>query len=189
MKTIKFLSIVALSGLMLACNGTKSENESEKTVEIQQKSPTEVKAMLGDDNVMMIDVRTEEELKTKAYDVENIVNIPLDEFDQHLSEIPKDKTIIVACRSGKRSSKAANILLENGYQNIVNLDGGILKWEKDGLGVTAQKSCCSDPTSANCNPDGTCKTTDSTSTKKACCSDPSSPNCNPDGTCKTKEEK
>jgi len=158
MKTIKFLSMLTLSVLVLACNGTKTENNQAEEVEIQQKSPKEVKAMLGDDNVMMIDVRTPEELKTKAYDVDGIVNIPLDEFDQHLSEIPKEKTIVVACRSGKRSSKAANILLENGYTNIINLDGGILKWEKEGLGTTAQKSCCSDPTSSNCNPDGTCKT-------------------------------
>ncbi len=186
MKTVKTISIVVLSLITFACG---SSTEQETTVEIQQKSPTEVKAMLADDNVMMIDVRTPEELKTKAYDVDNIVNIPLDEFDQHLKEIPKNKTIIVACRSGKRSSKAANILLENGYKNIVNLNGGILKWEKEGLGVTAQKSCCSDPTSSNCNPDGTCKTTDTTQTKSACCSDPNSPNCNPDGTCKTDNDK
>ncbi len=180
--------MVALSSLMLACNGTKSENKETKTVEIQQKSPQEVKAMLADDNIMMIDVRTPDELKSKAYDVENIVNIPLDEFEQHLNEIPKEKTIIVACRSGKRSSKAAHILLENGYTNIVNLEGGILKWEKEGLGTIAKSSCCSDPNSPNCNPDGTCKTTDSTNTKSACCSDPSSPNCNPDGTCKTDQK-
>lgn len=202
MKTLKFLSIVALSGLMLACNDTSSNTEAE----IQEKSPQEVQAMLGDDNIVMIDVRSADELKTKAYDVDGIINIPLDEFDQRLNEIPKDKTIIVACRSGKRSSKAANILLENGYQNIINLDGGILKWEKEGLDIIAQSACCSDPSSANCNPDGTCKEEDKKAScpgsssencnhdgtckvedKKACCSDPSSSNCNPDGTCKTDE--
>ena len=151
MKKINTLFSILIASLIVVTSCT-SPSEG-----VEVKSNKEVVELLKTDNVMMIDVREPDELEKLAYDVKGIVNIPLSEFEEHLSEIPKDKTIIVACRSGKRSLKAANILAANNFPHIINMEGGIIGWKEAGNGVTSSKSCCSDPNSKKCNPDGTCK--------------------------------
>ena len=47
-----------------------------------------------------------------------------------MNEIPKDKKVIVHCRSGVRSANAIHFLEQNGYENLHNLEGGILAWNQ-----------------------------------------------------------
>jgi sulfur-carrier protein adenylyltransferase/sulfurtransferase len=54
--------------------------------------------------------------------------IPLGEVPQRVNEIPRDKEIIVHCKMGGRSARAASFLREQGYANVKNLKGGILDW-------------------------------------------------------------
>ena len=71
----------------------------------------------------LIDVR-----EPKEFDIKNLGGelIPLSEIEQHLPRIRKDKTVVVHCQSGIRSQKAILLLKEKyGYQNLVNLDGGL----------------------------------------------------------------
>lgn len=55
--------------------------------------------------------------------------IPLDELDDRLNEIPKNKPIIIHCRSGVRSASAVRLLLANNFSDVKNLAGGILAWQ------------------------------------------------------------
>jgi rhodanese-related sulfurtransferase len=48
-------------------------------------------------------------------------NIPLSELSSRLSEIPKDKPVVVCCASGSRSGMAKLLLLKNGYRNVHNI--------------------------------------------------------------------
>jgi len=59
--------------------------------------------------------------------------IPLGELPGRLEEIEdwKDQEIIVHCRSGKRSATAQQFLLQSGFQNVRNLIGGVLDWQKE----------------------------------------------------------
>jgi sulfur dioxygenase len=54
--------------------------------------------------------------------------IPLGELRARVSELPKDKPIIAVCRSGGRSAQACAILEANGFCEVANLDGGMLRW-------------------------------------------------------------
>lgn len=72
----------------------------------------------------MIDVRTPEEVAQGM--VPGAVNIPLQEIKHRLNEVPKDKILLVYCRSGKRSMAASQILIENGYTQVNNVVGGIM---------------------------------------------------------------
>ena len=45
----------------------------------------------------------------------------------------KDSNVVVQCRSGKRSAKAASTLQDAGFTKVYNLTGGIIAWDKDGL--------------------------------------------------------
>lgn len=74
---------------------------------------------------ILIDVRTPAEV-AKGVASANAINIPLQEMPQRLSEIPKDKDLLVYCRSGKRSMAASKFLVENGYTRVFNIEGGIL---------------------------------------------------------------
>ena len=64
------------------------------------------------------------------------INVQSDDFQQVAEkELSKDSTILVYCRSGRRSMNAAEILTKLGYK-VVNLKGGIIEWREDGLPVT-----------------------------------------------------
>lgn len=72
----------------------------------------------------LIDVRTPEEYAAKH--VDGAKNIPVDEIDTRLSEIPKDKPVVVYCHSGARSATAAKVLRGAGY-DVVDI-GGMKNW-------------------------------------------------------------
>ena len=74
---------------------------------------------------VLIDVRTPAEV-AKGMASEAAVNVPLQELPQRLSEVPKDKDLLVYCRSGKRSMAASKFLVENGYTRVFHVEGGIL---------------------------------------------------------------
>lgn len=74
----------------------------------------------------LIDVREEYEYETCQIGGKLI---PMGDILEHISEIPKDKQVIVHCRSGKRSSTVINLLeTQHGFTNLYNLKGGILAW-------------------------------------------------------------
>jgi rhodanese-related sulfurtransferase/rubrerythrin len=54
--------------------------------------------------------------------------VPLGELDSRLDEIPRDKPLLVYCRSGKRSSAAASLLAGQGFKDVNNMLGGITAW-------------------------------------------------------------
>lgn len=75
----------------------------------------------------LLDVRRDDELAAMQYP-EPYLHIEMSEVAARLSEIPTDKPIIVACRSGGRSAKVAEALTQHGIKNVYNLAGGILAW-------------------------------------------------------------
>jgi len=83
--------------------------------------------MLKDKNkYFLLDVRTQEEYEEGF--IENSILIPVLELEERLLEIPKDKPVIVYCRSGNRSAKAADILVKNNFNPVYNMLGGITDW-------------------------------------------------------------
>ena len=84
---------------------------------------------------MFVDVREVDEVEEKCYNVSNYMNIPLSELESRLSELSKDKELIMACRSGGRSLNACAYLSNSGFHNLANLEGGILNWERSGFPI------------------------------------------------------
>lgn len=88
------------------------------------------------DSVQLLDVRTPQEYADGHIVGAININVQSDDFQQMaVKELSKDKTVLVYCRSGRRSLNAADILTGLGYK-VVNLKGGIIEWEEDGLPVT-----------------------------------------------------
>ncbi len=137
-QSVKFLAL-ALVAAFFSFQGVKAQS-------VEQILPIKAKLMARN-GAMMIDVREPDEVKALAYDVDGIVNIPLSEFQNRLNEIPKDKKIILACRSGNRSMRAATILAKSGYTQVYNMEGGMKGWQAKNLevivnGEKSKKACC-----------------------------------------------
>jgi NADPH-dependent 2,4-dienoyl-CoA reductase/sulfur reductase-like enzyme/rhodanese-related sulfurtransferase len=75
------------------------------------------------DGAFLLDVRNPAELEVE--NVPGALNIPLPELRARLGELPRDREIVVFCRSGQRAYYATRILLQNGF-NVSNLAGGML---------------------------------------------------------------
>jgi rhodanese-related sulfurtransferase len=75
---------------------------------------------------LVLDVREPDELAICA--VENAVHIPMAQVASRLSDLPADRPLVVMCHHGMRSLRVVQYLRANGFDNAVNLDGGIDAW-------------------------------------------------------------
>lgn len=85
--------------------------------------------------VLFVDVREEDELEELSYDISNLINIPLSQLTERFGELPKDKSLIIVCRSGNRSLYVTNFLIAQGYPNVAKMQGGILEWIDAGFPI------------------------------------------------------
>jgi len=89
--------------------------------------PVAVKARLDSgEDLQLIDVREPQE-----YQICNIPQarlIPLGELPKRLHELDRSRPIVVHCKTGGRSAKAADLLRQNGFTGVLNMTGGILAW-------------------------------------------------------------
>jgi len=104
----------------------------EKQSLVKEICPTTTQAWVKN-GALLVDVREKDEIAELAYDVPNIINIPLSEFEERFSEIPKDKEVVVVCRSGARSLRTAGFLVNHGYTKVVNMEHGMIRWATKGF--------------------------------------------------------
>ena len=95
-------------------------------------SPAEIKELSTLEKAQFVDIRTPEEY-AEGY-IEGFENIDYlsDSFQWDIEKLDKTKPIILYCRSGGRSGKCAALLLEKGFKEIYDLEGGIIKWKAQG---------------------------------------------------------
>jgi adenylyltransferase/sulfurtransferase len=101
------------------------------TVTTKDITPTELsQRMAGGEDVVLIDVR--EPYEWSAGHIEGATHIPMNQVPQRLDEIPKDREVVMICRSGGRSAHVQEHLLQNaGYTRVKNLVGGMQGWARD----------------------------------------------------------
>ena len=99
---------------------------------INQVNSDELLEFIEINNAVLVDVRTHDEYNG-GY-IENSLNIDYlsIDFNKNVEKLDKNTPIVLYCRSGKRSSKSANILSKLGFKEIYNLNGGILDWNEIG---------------------------------------------------------
>ena len=102
-------------------------------------SPEEFQIQLtAESNAYLLDVRKPEEFADGHLAGAHLINwLDTDSFKQEAAHLDKTRTIYVYCRSGRRSSDAAGYLAEQGY-TVIDMAGGFLAWEKDGLPITKE---------------------------------------------------
>jgi thioredoxin len=97
----------------------------------------EAKKFIEKNKPLVLDVRTPNEFYRGH--LANATLIPLQQLKNRLKEIEgyKEKEILIYCRSGNRSTVASQILIQNGFKKLYNLQNGIVGWQKKGY-PTAQ---------------------------------------------------
>ena len=103
--------------------GFTAWKESGKEIDTFSRiSAMELEMQMANEALLLIDVRKRSEYDSQH--VEGSINVPLNEINQHLASIPKDKKFVVNCAGGYRSMIASSILKSRGWENFVDVKGG-----------------------------------------------------------------
>jgi rhodanese-related sulfurtransferase len=78
--------------------------------------------------VVLVDVRQPEEFTGELGHIPGSQLMVLDQLDENIHKLSKDRTIVFVCRSGSRSARAAGYAKECGFTSVYNLKGGMLLW-------------------------------------------------------------
>lgn len=98
--------------------------------QVKNINQAEFQKMVKDKNTILVDVRTPAEIQqgyipgtAKFFDI-NGAN-----FDTQINGLDKTKTYLMVCRSGARSSRAAQMMMAKGFTKVYNLTGGVMNWQ------------------------------------------------------------
>jgi rhodanese-related sulfurtransferase len=98
---------------------------------VKELSPGEFVARRAAGTPMtLLDVREEWEVELAPVPGE-VVHIPMGLIADRLGELDPHRETVVICRSGGRSMQVARFLATQGFENVANLDGGILRWSRE----------------------------------------------------------
>jgi rhodanese-related sulfurtransferase len=131
--------IILLSVMIMAIfSGCVSDTKPPGKTQYTDISAQQGKEMIDTGEVFILDVRTQEEYASGHINGSTLLavqDIPEQELVEKLKEIPKDRKILVYCKSGRRSAQASGILAENGFAQVYNMQGGITEWVNAGYEV------------------------------------------------------
>lgn len=131
----KYLLAALLMATSIGATACSQKQDAKPEAKQEEAKPAEVQAMKGEDlakieadkkekeKYLVVDVRSAEEYK--AGHVKFAINMPIDTFEKEYKKIDsfKDKDVVLYCNSGKKSGKAAEILVNNGFTKVYNAEG------------------------------------------------------------------
>jgi rhodanese-related sulfurtransferase len=85
------------------------------------------------EGAFILDVRDQDEWD--AFHIPGTTLIPLDQLQTRLEELPRDRRIVVVCRSGNRSKRGRDVLLEAGFTDVASMTGGLTAWSHAGYPI------------------------------------------------------
>lgn len=130
---IQNILLLIISSVIFSCNGQTSKKvETISALVFAEK-------IKSTSNAQILDVRTPEEFSSDHIDQAVNINWNDANFLNNVAKYDKTKPVFVYCLSGGRSKKAADKLEALGFAKIYNLDGGILKWNAQGLEKPSEK--------------------------------------------------
>jgi rhodanese-related sulfurtransferase len=121
---MKALLILSFS-LIVSLTACEAQDSSVKNIK-----SNEMETLMQEPDVVVIDVRTPSEVQSGYISTSKcFIDVNDREFNSKIDELDKEKTYIVYCKSGARSSYAANYMAKNGFTKVYNLTGGIMNWK------------------------------------------------------------
>jgi phage shock protein E len=132
------IAVVAIVAVVVVWYSMNHTEESRATMNgasaprIQRITPQEYQTGIAQQQHRLVDVRTAEEFR--AGHIPGAVNIALQNLPERMATLSKEQPIVLYCRSGARSSNAAQMLTRAGFEDVRDL-GGIMRWQAQGLPV------------------------------------------------------
>jgi rhodanese-related sulfurtransferase len=120
------VALIAVAGIVWMIAGGNSTGGSGLPAEISISEALAKKEA----GAFILDVRQPDEWN-EAH-IQDATLIPLDQLPNRVNELPKDKEIVVVCRSGNRSAQGRDILLSAGFTNVTSMAGGLNQWKSAG---------------------------------------------------------
>ncbi|MBT2706589.1 rhodanese-like domain-containing protein [Pseudomonas sp. ISL-84] len=111
--------LVLIAGLAAGCS-------SDSGPDIENVNADKAKELWETEQAEVLDVRSEEEYAEGH--IPGAALIPLPVLEENLDQLDKEKPYLVVCRSGNRSAQASQILAENGFEKIYNMENGMNEW-------------------------------------------------------------
>jgi len=131
------VSILAIVSFVAMSCGTAETADGSKSTQVQdQKSATFTNASVTDlngaiekgEDIIILDVRTPGEFSQGYIENAILMDINNASFRSKAAELDKSKIIYVYCRSGHRSQTASKALIDMGYPDVINVEGGFIAW-------------------------------------------------------------
>lgn len=124
------VALVVLSGLMILWPIVNRRISGIKEVGV-----LEATQLINHHDALVLDVREDQEYS--AGRVPHAMHIPLRQLAGRMHELEKfkDKPIIAICRSGSRSGHGCSVLRKNGFEQVYNLNGGMISWQQANMPV------------------------------------------------------
>jgi rhodanese-related sulfurtransferase len=85
------------------------------------------------EDVLLVDIRTPAEIAQGA--IPAALHLPMHLIPIRINELPKDREVVLYCRSGARSYQACAYMMQQGYDRVLNLRGGIIAWARHGYPI------------------------------------------------------
>ena len=120
------VAVIAVIAFLPRGNSTESPALASLPKEISVAQAEE----LYNSGAFVLDVRQPEEWN--QVHIPGTTLIPLGDLQNRLSEVPKDKQVVVVCRSGNRSQQGRDILLNAGFDQVTSMAGGVTQWSAAG---------------------------------------------------------
>jgi rhodanese-related sulfurtransferase len=87
-------------------------------------------------DAFVLDVREDDEWV--AGHVPGALHVPMMEIPARADEVPTDRDVVVVCRMGQRSAQVVAYLRQSGFENVINLDGGMASWDAAGRPMVSE---------------------------------------------------
>lgn len=127
---MKVLFATIIITFISGCSSSRNIDTSEmQTSVLHSINVVSAKEMIQNNNPIILDVRTPEEFREGH--LENSINIDVnaDDFTKEIAHLDKNANYLVYCRSGRRSLLAIQVMKDQGFTNVTNMEGGYNAWK------------------------------------------------------------
>jgi len=130
--------LVAAGALYMLVGGGGASQIAYGDVDVSQAQEI-IKTNQSNSEFVVLDVRTPQEVDAGVVEYQNanfeVIDFYDSQFNDQIAQLDKDKTYLIYCRSGNRSGQTYDRMVELGFTNIYNVEGGINAWEAAGLSM------------------------------------------------------
>lgn len=128
-RTTKWLWMAGVAILVLVFLGTLFWQRPVTTQVFPGEIPVAQAASMRDKGSFLLDVRQPEEWSEGH--IPGSTLIPLGELESRVGDVPRNREIVVVCRSGNRSKRGRDILLKAGFDRVTSMTGGLIAWKAE----------------------------------------------------------